>query len=85
MSNFALVSGGSRSRGSSSGQNVGFKADERGCGDARLMKSCKFLEGDIMGGDTDEGGLGDTTFVEGGFDIFPCETDIAGLGTGTPN
>ncbi len=38
-----------------------------------------------MGGDTDEGGLGDTTFVEGGFDIFPCETDIAGLGTGTPN
>ena len=86
LSNFAFFAGGNRSRGSSSGQNVGCRADERGRGDARLMKSCKFLEGDITG-DTDKGGLpGDTTLFEGGFDIFPCcVTDMAGLGTETPN
>ena len=47
-------------------------AEESGRGDAKLIKSCKFLEGEVTGGETGKGGFGDMggTFIEGGLEVF---------------
>ncbi len=74
-SNFALFSGGNRSRGSSSGQKVGWRAEESGHGDAMLTKSCKFLEGEATGGDAGRVIWGETgcwDLREGGLGGLGC-------------
>ena len=80
-SSLAFFSGGSRSRRSSSGQNFACSCEESGRGDERLEKSCKFLEGEVIGGEGGTGALGDMggAFIEGGLLVLICEVFVAGL------
>ena len=64
---------------------MGWSAEESGHGDAMLTKSCKFLEGEVTGGDAGRvtwGEVGCWGLREGGLEGLGCrELDTAGLGT----